>query len=230
MIRVLAVDDEEPFRRLLKKELGRKGFGVDVAPDVETALGLLRDTAYDVVLTDIVMPGTDGISFLKQIRQDPASPVIIVITGRATVETAVEAMKHGAYDYLTKPYKLDELVLVINRAYEYGKLKIKSELLQQELIRKESPYEFIGRSRQFLEVLALIKKIAPTDSTVFIQGESGTGKELVANTIWHYSRRSAQPFIALNCATLSENLIESELFGHEKGSFTNAFQTKHGIV
>lgn len=230
MIRVLAVDDEEPFRRLLKKELGRKGFVIDVAPDAETALGLLRDTAYDVVLTDIVMPGLDGISFLKQIRQDPVSPVIIVITGRATVETAVEAMKHGAYDYLTKPYKLDELVLVINRAYEYRKLKMKSELLQQELVRKESPYEFIGRSRQFQDVLALIKKIAPTDSTVFIQGESGTGKELVANTIWHYSRRNAQPFIALNCATLSENLIESELFGHEKGSFTNAFQTKHGIV
>jgi DNA-binding NtrC family response regulator len=128
------------------------------------------------------------------------------------------------------PYKLDELVIVINRAYEYGRLSIKNRLLQQELLRKESSAELVGKSRQLAEILALVKKIAPTDSPVFIEGESGTGKELVANIIWHYSRRNELPFIALNCATLSENLIESELFGHEKGAFTSAYQTKHGIV
>jgi len=230
MTRILVIDDEEPFRRLLKKELTRKGFFVEVAPDGETALGLLATAVYDIVLLDIIMPGADGISLMKRLKQDPASPVIIVLTGKATVETAVEAMKHGAYDYLTKPYKLDELVIIVNRAYEYGQLMMKNQLLQQELIRQESPVEFIASSQHLKNVFSLVKKIAPTDSAVLIQGESGTGKELIANTIWHYSARNASPLIALNCATFSEALIESELFGHEKGAFTNAYQTKYGIV
>ncbi|MDA8082723.1 MAG: sigma-54 dependent transcriptional regulator [Nitrospiraceae bacterium] len=230
MISVLVVDDEEPIRRLLRKELTRKGFGVETASDGQEALGIMTERVFDVILLDIMMPGMDGMALMKKLHLDPASPVIVVLTGKATVETAVDAMKHGAYDYLTKPYKLDELVIVINRAYEYGKLSIKSQLLQQELVRKESPFEIVSRSRQMKEILALIRKIAPTDSAVLILGESGTGKELVANTVWHHSRRAGYPFIALNCATLSENLIESEIFGHEKGSFTNAYQTKHGIV
>jgi DNA-binding NtrC family response regulator len=230
MIRVLAVDDEEPFRRLLKKELTRKGFYAEAAQDGEAALRLLKNNAFDVILLDILMPGIDGISLMKKLQADPSPPVIIVLTGKATVETAVETMKHGAYDYLTKPYKLDELVIVINRAYEYGKLKIKNQQFQQELLRKEAPLDFVGKSKHIRELLSLIRKIAPTDSTAFIQGESGTGKELVANTLWHYSRRSSLPFVVLNCATLSENLIESELFGHEKGAFTSAHQTKFGIV
>ena len=230
MVRILAVDDDEPMRRLLIKELPRKGFAVETAPDGDTAFRLIKNNTYDVVLLDIVMPGTDGIELMKKLKHDPASPVIIVLTGRATVETAVEAMKHGAYDYLTKPYKLDELVIIINRAYEFGQLKIKNQLLQQELVRQETSSEIIARSPQFMSILALIRKIAPTDSTVLIQGESGTGKELIANTVWQHSKRSKLPFIALNCAAFSENLIESELFGHEKGAFTNAYQAKHGIV
>ena len=229
-IRVLVVDDEEPLRRLLKKELARKGFSVEAAPDGNAALEILKKSTFDVLLLDIMMPGIDGISLMKKLQTDPAAPAIIVLTGRATVETAVEAMKHGAYDYLTKPYKLEELTIIINRAYEYGRLSIKSRLLQQELIRKETPAEFITASRPMKDILSLVKKIAPTDSAVFIQGESGTGKELVANTIWQHSKRSNFPLIALNCAALSENLIESEIFGHEKGAFTNAYQTKHGIV
>ncbi len=230
MIKILAVDDEEPFRRLLKKELTRKGFYAEAAPDGETALDHLKKDLFDVVLLDILMPGIDGISLMKKIKMDPASPVIIVLTGKATIETAVEAMKQGAYDYLTKPYKLDELVIIINRAYEYGRLSMKSQVLQQELIRKEAPFEFVRESRQLQEIFSLVRKIAPTDSPALIQGESGTGKELVANAIWHFSKRSGMPFIALNCATLSENLIESEIFGHEKGAFTSAFEAKHGIV
>ncbi|HSB31427.1 MAG TPA: sigma-54 dependent transcriptional regulator [Candidatus Sulfobium mesophilum] len=229
-IRVLVVDDEEPLRRLLKKELTRKGFSVEVAADGRAAVEILKENTFDILLLDIIMPGIDGISLMKKLQSDPASPAIIVLTGRATVETAVEAMKHGAYDYLTKPYKLDELVIVINRAYEYGKLSMKSRLFQQELVRKDTPAEFLCTSRQMKDILALIKKIAPTDSPVFIQGESGTGKEIVANTIWRMSKRNSFPFIALNCASLSENLIESEIFGHEKGAFTNAYQTKNGIV
>jgi two-component system response regulator AtoC len=230
MIRVLTVDDEEPFRRLLKKELSRKGFFAEVAPDAEEALRLLKGSSYDVILLDILMPGMDGIAMMKRLKADPAAPSIIVLTGKATVETAVEAMKHGAYDYLTKPYKLEELVILINRAYEYGKLEKKNRQFQQELIRKETPVEFVGKSAKIKSTIRLIEKIAPTDSTVFIQGESGTGKELAANTVWRRSKRSGSPFIALNCATLSENLIESELFGHEKGAFTSAYQAKYGIV
>src|SRR5512144_2104407 len=230
MINVLVVDDEEPFRRLLKKELTRKGYAVEVAPDGGEALRLLRDRAFDVILLDVVMPGVDGISLMKKLKEDSGAPAIIVLTGKATVETAVEAMKYGAFDYLTKPYKLDELVIVIDRAYEFNRLSVKTRLLEQELVRQEAPFEFIGKSRQLQDILALIQKVGPADSPVFIQGESGTGKELVANTVWHYSTRKDAPFIALNCATLSENLIESEIFGHEKGAFTSAYQMKHGLV
>jgi two-component system response regulator AtoC len=229
-IKILAADDEEPFRRLLKRELTRKGFIVETAADGRAALNLLKEKVFDIILLDIMMPGMDGLSLMKKLQADPAAPAIIVLTGRATIETAVEAMKNGAYDYITKPYKLDELVIIVNRAYEYGRLSKKNRLLEQELIRKESSVEFVGKSRQLVEILALIRKIAPTDSPVFIQGESGTGKELVANIIWQHSRRREFPFTALNCATLSENLIESELFGHERGAFTSAYQTKHGIV
>lgn len=230
MIKVLVVDDEEPFRRLLKKELTRKGFAVEVAGDGENALHLVARDSFDVVLLDIVMPGVDGITVMKRMMQDPSSPAIIVLTGRATVETAVEAMKNGAYDYLTKPYKLDELMIIINRAFEFRRLKMKNQQFQQELIRKESPQGFIFKTKKMEEIFNIVKKIAHTDSTVLIYGESGTGKEMIANLIWQHSNRKDAPFIALNCATLSENLIESELFGHEKGAFTNAFQTKYGIV
>jgi two-component system response regulator AtoC len=230
MINILVVDDEEPFRRLLNKELSRKGYAVQVARDGNEALRVLQDNVFDVILLDVVMPGMDGLSLMKKLKEDSGTPAIVVLTGKATVETAVEAMKHGAYDYLTKPYKLDELTIVIERAYEFNRLSVKNKLLEQELVRKESPYEFVGKSRQIQEILALIKKVAPADSSVFIQGESGTGKELIANTVWHYSTRKDAPFIALNCATLSENLIESEIFGHEKGAFTNAYQMKHGLV
>lgn len=230
MIKVLVVDDEEPFRRLLKKELTRKGFAVEVAGDGENALHLVARDSFDVVLLDIVMPGVDGITVMKRMMQDPSSPAIIVLTGRATVETAVEAMKNGAYDYLTKPYKLDELMIIMNRAFEFRRLKMKNQQFQQELIRKESPQGFIFKTKKMEEIFNIVKKIAHTDSTVLIYGESGTGKEMIANLIWQHSNRKDAPFIALNCATLSENLIESELFGHEKGAFTNAFQTKYGIV
>ncbi|HET6514239.1 MAG TPA: sigma-54 dependent transcriptional regulator [Thermodesulfovibrionales bacterium] len=230
MTRILVVDDEEPFRRLLKKELTRKGFVVEVAPDAETALSILREAVFHVILVDIVMPGTDGISLMKRLKQDPAAPVIIVLTGKATVETAVEAMKHGAFDYLSKPYKLEELTIIITRAYEYGRLALKTQLLQQELMRQESPLEFVAKSSRLKNILSLVRKIAPTDSTVLIQGESGTGKELIANAIWHYSKRNELPFIALNCATFSEPLLESELFGYEKGSHSTAYDTKYGIV
>lgn len=229
-IRVLIVDDEEPVRRLLTKELARKGYGTDTAPNGKEALEKLKGNYFDIMLLDIVMPGMDGISLLKKMKGDPYAPASIILTGRATIDTAVEAMKNGAYDYLTKPYKLEELNIIMERAYEQRKLRIENKLLQQEIVRRESPDEFIGESPAHRKMLALIDKVAPTDSTVLIKGESGTGKELVANCIWRKSRRAGHPLIALNCAGFSENLIESELFGHEKGAFTSAHKIKYGLV
>lgn len=229
MIKVLIVDDEESLRRILKKELTRKGFYVEVAQDGDDGLQFLRNDTFDVVLLDIVMPGMDGIEFMKELKTDPLAPAVVVLTGKATVESAVLAMKSGAFDYITKPYKLDELDVLIKKASEYRSLRIKSEILEQELVKKEVP-ELVFKSEQMRRIFELVKKIAPTDSPVLIQGESGTGKEVIAKTIWFHSMRKNQPFFALNCATFSENLIESELFGHEKGAFTGAYQTKLGIV
>jgi two-component system response regulator AtoC len=229
MIKVLVVDDEESLRKVLKKELSRKGFYVEVAQDGEEGLRFLRNEAFDVVLLDIVMPGMTGIEFMKEVKKDPLAPSIIVLTGKATVENAVLAMKSGAFDYITKPYKLDELEVLIKKAFEYRSLKIKSELLEKELVKKELP-ELVFSSEEMKKIVDLVKKIAPTDSPVLIQGESGTGKEVIAKTIWYHSKRKGLPFFGLNCATFSENLIESELFGHERGAFTSAYQTKLGIV
>jgi DNA-binding NtrC family response regulator len=229
-IRILIADDEEPLRRLLDRELSRKGFYTDTAENGRVALRKLMDSSFDIVLLDIVMPDMDGMSMLKQLKNDPASPAIVVLTGKATVETAVGAMKDGAYDYLTKPYKLDELTKVINRAYEQRSLRIENQLLQKELSRKETPDNFVGESSRFRKILRLIDKTAPNDSTVLITGESGTGKELVAHYIWKKSRRSNRPFVALNCSNISESLMESELFGHEKGAFTHACRVKNGLV
>jgi len=229
-VRILIVDDEEPVRRLLNKELNRKGFFTDTAENGRAALGKLMNASFDIILLDIVMPDMDGMSLLKQLKNDPSSPAILVLTGKATVETAVEAMKDGAYDYLTKPYKLDDLSKVINRAYEQRKLSIENQLLQKELSRKETPDDFVGVSSRFRDIMKLIDKTAPNDSTVLITGESGTGKELVAHYIWKKSRRGNRSFVALNCSNISESLMESELFGHEKGAFTNACRVKNGLV
>lgn len=229
-IHILIVDDEEPVRRLLTKELGRKGFSTDTAENGDVALRKLMGSSFDIILLDIVMPGMDGISMLRKLKNDPASPAIVVLTGKATIDTAVEAMKAGAHDYLTKPYKLEELTIVINRACEQRRLSLQNQLLQKELARRESSGDFVGTSPQFVHVLKLIEKTAPNDSTVLIAGESGTGKELVAHYIWKKSKRHHRSFIALNCSTLSEHLMESELFGHEKGAFTNAFKVNNGLV
>jgi DNA-binding NtrC family response regulator len=231
MIKVLAVDDEEPFRRLLKKELTRKGFYLNTSASGDEALQMLADETYDVVLLDIMMPGMDGITLMKKINSSNAAPMVVVLTGKATVETAVEAMKSGAFDYMTKPFKLDEIEIVIRRAYEFSALSQKSEMLEQELIRQEAALpDMVGSSKRMQDVMKLVRKVAPSDSTVLVLGESGTGKELISNSIWKHSKRNNAPFIALNCATLSNQLIESELFGHEKGSFTTAYKTKYGIV
>jgi len=175
LIRVLAVDDEEPFRRLLKKELTRKGFYLDTASDGSSALKMLEDESYDVVLIDIIMPGMNGLSLLKKINSVESPPPVIVLTGKATVETAVEAMKNGAYDYMTKPFKLDEIEILLHRADEFNRLSIKSEILEQELARKGLSRDLLGSSEPMMEMMRLIQKVALSDSNALILGESGTG-------------------------------------------------------
>ncbi len=189
-----------------------------------------QDKSFDVILLDVVMPGIDGISLMKKLKEDSGAPAIIVLTGKATVETAVEAMKNGAYDYLTKPYKLDELVIVIDRAYEYSRLSVKSKLLEQELVRKESPFEFIGRARQLRTSSRLSRRLRPRTHRCSSRAKAAQARNSWRTPSGTYSTRKDAPFIALNCASLSENLIESEIFGHEKGAFTSAYQMKHGLV
>ncbi len=228
-IRILIVEDEEPLRRLLVKRLSRRGDVVDGFETAEDASGRLRTTSYDVALVDIRLPGMDGIDLLKKIKEEGETEVII-LTGHGTIDTAISAMKLGAYDYLTKPCKLSELELVVQKAYEKKKLKDGYSDLKEELKRRDRYGEVIGRSRAVSQVMDLIKRISQTSSTVLVQGETGTGKELIAHEIHRRSLRRDTPFIVIHCAALPETLQESELFGYEKGAFTGAGKQKRGLV
>lgn len=227
--RIMVVDDEAPFRKLLARRLSKDGNAVEAFGSSEPALSAAEQKHFDVALVDIKMPGMDGIELLRRFKEIHPSLEVIMITGQGTIDSAIAAMKLGAYDYLTKPCKLSELDLIVQKAYEKSTLQKQNVLLQDQL-RMRNPYgEIVGKSRKIREVIALIHKVAPTSSPVLIEGESGTGKELVANIIHKKSRRSEGPFIVINCAALQENLLENELFGHEKGAFTGASSLKHGL-
>ena len=227
--RIMVVDDEAPFRKLLERRLSKDGNAVEAFESSESALSAAEQKQFDVALVDIKMPGMDGIELLRRIKEIHPSMEVIIITGQGTIDSAIAAMKLGAYDYLTKPCKLSELDLIVQKAYERSTLQRQNVLLQDQL-RMRNPYgEIVGKSRKIREVVSLAHKVAPTASPVLIEGESGTGKELVANFIHKKSRRSEGPFIVINCAALQENLLENELFGHEKGAFTGASSFKHGL-
>jgi two-component system response regulator AtoC len=227
--RIMVVDDEAPFRKLLERRLSKDGNAVEAFESSESALSAAEQKQFDVALVDIKMPGMDGIELLRRIKEIHPSMEVIIITGQGTIDSAIAAMKLGAYDYLTKPCKLSELDLIVQKAYERSTLQRQNVLLQDQL-RMRNPYgEIVGKSRKIREVVSLAHKVAPTASPVLIEGESGTGKELVANIIHKKSRRSEGPFIVINCAALQENLLENELFGHEKGAFTGASSFKHGL-
>src|SRR5690606_21840020 len=229
--RVLVIDDETGILDSLRILLKNEGFTPLVAQGGAAGLEALTSTRPDIVLTDIRMPGVDGVQILAAARQhDPDLPVILM-TAQATLQSAMQAVNEGAYYYIQKPFRNDELLAILSRAVESRSLRVANGVLKQEIRRRERGGESrpVGRSRAWQEVLRLAEMVAPTDSTVLIEGESGTGKEVVARYIHDLSRRTEQPFSSINCGALPEGLLESELFGHAKGSFTGAVRDRTGL-
>ncbi|MBP1779651.1 MAG: putative response regulator in two-component reguatory system, sigma54 dependent transcriptional [candidate division NC10 bacterium] len=228
-IRVLVVDDERPIRFLMEKELPRAGCLVTCAESGEDALERLRTQEFDVVLMDLKMPGMGGLEALRRVRESGASAEVVVLTGHPDVTTAIEAMKLGAYDYLTKPFKLAEVEIVLRRAAERRRLTQENTALRRMVAQRGQPPLVLGHSRAMAAVLATVERIAAADANVLIEGESGTGKGLIAQTIHQQSPRSRGPLLAINCSGFQDQLLESELFGHEKGAFTGAVALKQGL-
>jgi len=229
-IRVLVADDESRLRELLVRELGRKGHEVEGVGDGEAALTRLRDAAYDIVILDMKMPRKEGIEVLRELGAFPEHPQVIVMTGFQEVATAVEAMKLGAYDYLTKPTKIEELDVVIRKAAEKGQLLRDNQALRAHAPGASPFGGILTKSARMHEVMHVVERVAPTDSAVLVLGESGTGKELVARAIHERSARAQRPFVPIHCGALPREVLESELFGHEKGAFTGAIAAKPGLI
>ena len=231
MAKLLVVDDEKNLRLVVQKELSRQGHTVETASDGEEAWELLEAEDFDVVLCDINMPRLDGMGLLRRLcDQNQNRPEVIMLTGQATVETAIEAMKLGAYDYLTKPYRIAELSVLVEQAAEKQVLKVDNQRLRAQIARTSGKMpDIVAQSPQMKEVLRLVQRVAPSETSVLITGESGTGKELIAQAIHRLSRRHDKPFIDLNCAALQDTLLESELFGHEAGAFSGARTRKLGL-
>jgi two-component system, NtrC family, response regulator PilR len=228
-IRVLVVDDEQSMRDLLAIMLRQAGYEVSVADGGETAIERLKAESFDLVLTDLRMRKVDGLTVLKAAKEHAPRTVVLVVTAYASTETAVEAMKLGAYDYITKPFKLDELKVTVANALERRRLQEENLALKRQLHRERGFENFVGRSPTILDVFETIRKTADSGSTVMITGESGTGKELVAQALhWESSRRGG-PFVSVNCGAVPETLMESELFGHVKGAFTGAVSSTEGL-
>ena len=227
--RVLVVDDEQSMRELLGIMLRQAGYDVTLAEGGEAAVEALKTESFDLVITDLRMRKVDGLAVLKATKEHSPRTVVLVVTAFASTDTAVEAMKLGAYDYVTKPFKMDELRLTIANALERKRLQEENLALKRQL-RKERGFDnFIGRSRPMLDVFETIRKTADSGSTVMITGESGTGKELVAQALHNESSRRNGPFISVNCGAVPETLMESELFGHVKGAFTGAVASTEGL-
>jgi two-component system, NtrC family, response regulator PilR len=228
--RVLVVDDEQSMRELLGIMLRQVGYEVSQADGGEAAIQTLKGTdAFDLVITDLRMRKVDGLAVLRAAKEHSPHTVVLVVTAFASTETAVEAMKLGAYDYVTKPFKLDELKLTIANALERKRLQDENRELKRQLRTERGFDSFVGKSRRMLEVFETIRKTADSGSTVMITGESGTGKELVARAVHQESSRRSAPFISVNCGAIPETLMESELFGHVKGAFTGAVQSTEGL-
>ena len=227
--KILVVDDEPGIRELLSIMLSSEGYDVSTARDYNTALTKFQQNDFDIIIADIMMPGKSGIDLMKAIREkDPDIPIII-ITAYASINSAIEALRLDAFDYITKPFSVDQMKFIIKRALDVRKLKVENRLLKQKLTKTEAIDGFIGTSKSAQKIRELVKKIAQTESTVLITGESGTGKEIIARAIHELSPRSGGPFVSINCAAVPETLLESELFGYKKGAFTGATKDKIGL-
>jgi DNA-binding NtrC family response regulator len=228
-IKVLVAEDEVHLGQILSNFLTGRGYTVRTVTDGRAALDALRAEAYDVALLDIVMPELDGLEVLKQVRTESDPPEVIIITGNGTIETAISAMKLGAYDYMAKPYRMAEIDVLVRRAWEKRRLARENVLLQSQLQRAGGPAAIETQYAPLRAVLQMIERVAPSDSPVLITGESGTGKEIVAQTLHRLSGRGG-PFVDVSCAALSEGMLESELFGHERGAFPGADERKLGLM
>lgn len=226
--KILVIDDERRMCSVLKAALEEEGYEVEVAFNGDQGVEKFRYEGFDLVIVDLKMPGKDGIAVLEDVKRFSPSTEVILMTAYATAQTAVEAMKKGAYDYLIKPLEMEELKLKLKHIFEKRSLEKENIELRAQLKRKYSFENIIGNSGPMQEVFGLVEKVAPSDTTVLLMGESGTGKELIAQAIHHNSPRAREPFIAVNCAALPESLLESELFGHERGAFTGAERRKLG--
>ena len=227
-LNILITDDDLAHRVMLKKLLSGWGYNVVEADDGSVAVDEVRKRSFDLILMDIRMMNVSGIEALEQIKQINPSIPVIIMTAYASVETAVSALKKGAYDYLTKPLDFDELQMAIARATEHSRLKQENEYLKERLGEKFDRRNIIGQSAAMVKLLEVVEQVAVTQVTVLITGESGTGKEIIANAIHFNSSRRNAPFVKINCAALTETLLESELFGHEKGAFTGADRRREG--
>ncbi|MDP3023917.1 MAG: sigma-54 dependent transcriptional regulator [candidate division Zixibacteria bacterium] len=225
---ILVIDDKESMRQMLAKTLESEGYEVDVARDGEVGLDKAKEKRFDLVLTDLKLPNMDGLRVLSSFKELDPEISVIVMTAYGTIETAVQAIKQGAFDFLTKPFDVDHLNVLIQRALENRRLLAENVLLREELAQSLGFTEIIGKSEKMKEVTRLVKKVAPSDTTVLLLGESGTGKELFARAIHSLSPRGNGPYVAINCAAIPRELLENELFGSEKGAYTGAVVRKMG--
>lgn len=225
MTKILVIDDERPIRKALKEVLEFEDYEVECAEDGMMALDMIENTSFDVILSDIKMPKIDGIDLLPKIFEKISDIPVIMMSAHGTIETAVEALKRGAYDYIEKPVDLHRLNTTIKKALEKSQLVTENKQLKKKINKN---YDMVGDSTPLKQVKAIIEKVAPTEARVLITGENGTGKELVARWIHEKSNRNKMPFVEVNCAAIPSELIESELFGHEKGSFTSAYKQRKG--
>jgi DNA-binding NtrC family response regulator len=228
LISILVAEDKSAMQQMLFATLSAEGYEVDIAASGSDAISKARNKRYDLVLTDLKLPGVDGIKVLSEVKEIDPETSVIVMTAYGTVETAVEAMKVGAFDFITKPFDTDRLFLLIKRALENRRLVAENSLLREELAHTYGLTEIIGRSQKIREATGLVQKVAPSDTTALLLGESGTGKELFARAIHFLSSRKDGPFVAINCAAIPRELLENELFGSEKGAFTSSHARKMG--
>ncbi len=228
--KIMVIDDEESMCKFMHIMLKKEGYDVTTSQSSHNALNILKETNYDLVIADMMMPELNGLELLSRVKSLDPDVNFIVMTAYASVDSAIEALKKGAYDYVTKPFKVDEIRIAIKKALEQKRIRRENVSLKKQLRREFSFDNFIGTSPQILEMKKMAETVAQSDSTVLIQGESGTGKELVARAIHYCSLRSDKPFVSINCAAIPETLLETELFGHLRGAFTGAIREKEGLL